>query len=33
MDLADQDGLDVSLSCVFKVVSEFCGFDEALTAK
>ena len=33
MDLADQDGLDVSLSCEFKVVSEFRGFDEALTAK
>ena len=33
MDLADQDGLNVSLSCEFKVVSEFRGFDEALTAK
>ena len=33
MDLADQNGLDVSLSCVIKVVSEFSGFDEALTAK
>ena len=33
MDLADQDGLDVSLNCEIKVVSEFSGFDEALTAK
>ena len=33
MDLADQDGLDMSRSCGFKVVSEFRGFDEALTAK
>ena len=33
MDLADQGGLDVSLSCEFKVVSEFRGFNEALTAK
>ena len=33
MDLAGQDGLSVSLSCVVKVVSEFRGFDEALTAK
>ena len=33
MDLVDQDGLDVSLSCEFKRVSEFRGFDEALTAK
>ena len=33
VDLADQDGLDVSLSCEFKGVSEFRGFDEALTAK
>ena len=33
MDLADQVGLDVSLICGFKVISEFSGFDEALTAK
>ena len=33
MDLVDQDGLNVSRSCGFKVVSEFRGFDEALTAK
>ena len=33
MDLADQRGLDVSLNCEFRVVSEFSGFDEALTAK
>ena len=33
MDLAGQDGLDVSLNCEIKVVSEFSGFDEALTAK
>ena len=33
MDLVDQDGLDVSLSCKVKVISEFRGFDEALTAK
>ena len=33
MDLADQYGLDVSLRCEIKVVSEFRGFDEALTAK
>ena len=33
MDLADQDGLDVSLNCEIKLVSEFSGFDEALTAK
>ena len=33
MDLADQYGLDVSLRCEIKVISEFRGFDEALTAK
>ena len=33
MDLADQGGLDVSLSCGYKVVNDFRGFDEALTAK
>ena len=33
MDLADQSGLDVSLSWEIKGVSEFRGFDEALTAK
>ena len=33
MVLANQDGLNVSLSCEVKVVSEFRGFDEALTAK
>ena len=33
MDLADQYGLDVSLSYEIKVISEFREFDEALTAK
>ena len=33
MDLADQDGLDMSLGCGFKGISDFRGFDEALTAK
>ena len=33
MDLADQSRLDVSRCCEIKVVSEFGGFDEALTAK
>ena len=33
MDLVDQNGLDVSLSYEIKGVSEFRGFDEALTAK
>ena len=33
MDLADQYGLDVSLSYEIKVINEFREFDEALTAK
>ena len=33
MDPADQSGLDVSQCLVVKVVSDFGGFDEALTAK
>ena len=33
MVLANQGGLDVSLICESKVVCEFSGFDEALTAK